>query len=95
MATAKGIERFFKAYPSQCPNQGALPGHLCCVRRPINRFTDYLGDKGLFDPLVTVPIYQELLDGYLRLLRHYRRVADGTWEVRAHSISRFLDRKAV
>ncbi len=46
--------------------------------------------KGLFDPLVSVPIYQELLDGYLQWLRHYRHAADGTLEVRAHSISRFL-----
>ena len=88
--TAKDIEGFFKAYPTQCRNQGPLEGHLRRVRYSINRFTDYLGDKGLFDPLVSVPIYQELLDGYLQWLRHYRHAADGTLEVRAHSIRRFL-----
>jgi site-specific recombinase XerD len=90
MVTANDIEGFFKAYASQCRNQGSLQGHLRRVRWSINRFTDYLGDKGLFDPLVSVPIYQELLDGYLRWLRRYRHVADGTLEVRAHSICRFL-----
>lgn len=90
MVTANDIEGFFKAYPSQCRNQGSLQGHLRRVRWSINRFTDYLGDKGLFDPLVSVPIYQALLDGYLRWLRRYRHVADGTLEVRAHSICRFL-----
>jgi site-specific recombinase XerD len=90
MVTAKDIEGFFKAYSSQCRNQGPLEGHLRRVRYSINRFTDYLGQKGFFDPLVSVSIYQELLDGYLQWLRHYRHVADGTLEVRAHSISRFL-----
>jgi integrase/recombinase XerD len=88
--TAKDIEGFFKAYPTQCRNQGPLQGHLGRVRYSINRFTDYLGDKGLFDPLVSVLIYQELLDGYLHWLRHYRHAADGTLEVRSHSIRRFL-----
>jgi site-specific recombinase XerD len=88
--TAKDIEGFFKEYPTQCRNQGPLEGHLRRVRYSINRFTDYLGGKGLFDPLVSVPIYQELLDGYLQWLRHYRHAADGTLEVRAHSIRRFL-----
>lgn len=88
--TAKDIEGFFKAYPSQCRNQGPLEGHLRRVRYSIHRFTDYLGQKGLFDPLVSIPIYQELLDGYLQWLRHYRHAADGTLQLRAHSISRFL-----
>ncbi len=90
MVTAKDIEGFFKTYPSQCRNQGPLVGHLRRVRYSINRFTAYLCDKGLFDPLVPAPIYQALLDGYLRWLRHYQHVADGTLQVRAHSISRFL-----
>jgi integrase/recombinase XerD len=86
----KDVEGFFKAYRSQCRNQGPLEAHLCRVRYSINRFTDYLGHKGLFDPLVQAPIYQELLDGYLQWLRHYRHAADGTLEVRAGSITRFL-----
>ena len=88
--TLKDVEGFFKAYPSQCRNQGQLEAYLCRVRYSINRFTDYLGGKGLFDPQVQVPIYQELLDDYLKWLRHYQHAADGTLEVRAHSITRFL-----
>jgi site-specific recombinase XerD len=67
-----------------------LQSHLRRVRYSINRFTDYLGQKGLFDPLVSVPIYQELVNGYLQWLRHYRNGADGTLRVRAYSIRRFL-----
>ena len=88
--TVKDVERFFKVYRSHCRNQGPLEDHLRRVRYSINRFTDYLGQKGLFDPLVQAPIYQQLLDGYLEWLRHYRHAADGTLAVRAHSISRFL-----
>jgi len=88
--TAKDIEGFFKAYPSQCRNHGQLAGQLRRVRYSINRFTDYLGSQGLFEPLVSVPIYQQLLDSYLQWLRHYHHAAEGTLELRAHSISRFL-----
>jgi site-specific recombinase XerD len=88
--TARDVEGFFKAYPSQCRNHGPLGDHLRRVRYSINRFTDYLGGKGLFDPLVQTPIYQELLDDYLQWLRHYQQAAAGTLEVRAGSITRFL-----
>jgi len=88
--TAKDIEGFFKAYPSRCRNQGSVQGHLRRVRYSIHRFTDYLGQKGLFDPLVSVPVHQQLLNGYLQWLRQYQHAADGTLELRAHSISRFL-----
>jgi len=86
----KDVERFIKAYRSQCRNHGSLEDHPRRLRYSINRFTDYLGQKGLFDPLVQAPIYQELLDDYLEWLRHYQHAADGTLEVRAHSITRFL-----
>ena len=88
--TAKDIEGFFKAYPSQCRKQGPLAGQLRRVRYSINRFTDYLVSKGLFEPLVSVPIYQQLLDDYLQWMRCYQHAAEGTLELRAHSISRFL-----
>jgi len=88
--TARDVEGFLKAYPSQCRNHGPLEAHLRRVRYSINRFTDYLGGQGLFDPLVQAPNYQELLDDYLKWLRHYQHAADGTLEVRAGSITRFL-----
>jgi site-specific recombinase XerD len=36
------------------------------------------------------PIYQPLLDAYLEWMRHYQHAADGTLQVRAHSITQFL-----
>ncbi len=90
MVTAKDIEGFFKVYPSLCRKQEPLEEHLRRVRHSINRFTAYLAQKGLFDPIVQAPIYRELLDDYLHWLRHYHHAADGTLEIRAHSITRFL-----
>jgi site-specific recombinase XerD len=90
IVTAKDVEGFFKVYPSRCRNQGPLEDHLRRVRHSINRFIAYLDQKGLFDPLEQEPIYQALLDDYLQWLRLYQHAADGTLEVRAHSISRFL-----
>jgi site-specific recombinase XerD len=90
MVTAKDIEGFFKAYPSRCRNRGLLEAHLRRVRYSINRFADYLKQKRLFDPLLQTPIYQQLLDDYLQWLRHYQHAADGTIEIRAHSITKFL-----
>jgi integrase/recombinase XerD len=90
IVTAKDVEGFFKVYPSRCRNRGPLEDHLRRVRHSINRFIAYLDQKGLFDPLVQAPIYQALLDDYLQWLRHYQHVGDGTLEVRAHSITRFL-----
>ncbi|MDZ7579262.1 MAG: hypothetical protein U5R30_01180 [Deltaproteobacteria bacterium] len=90
IVTAKDVEGFFKVYPSRCRNQGPLEDHLRRVRHSINRFITYLDQKGLFDPLVQAPSYQALLDDYLQWLRLYQHAADGTLEVRAHSITRFL-----
>lgn len=90
MVTAKNVEGFFKVYPSRCRNHGPLEDHLRRVRHSINRFTAYLDIKGLFDPLVQTPIYQSILDNYLTWLSNYQHAAEGTLEVRAHSITRFL-----
>lgn len=92
MVTAKDIEGFLKAYPSRCRSHDPLGDHLRRVCYSINRFTDYLGQKGLFDPLVQEPIYQDILDDYLEWLRHYQHVADGTLGARAGSITRSLQR---
>ena len=91
MVSIKDVDGFFKVYPSRSRNRGPLEDHLRRVRHSINRFTAYLNLKGLFDPLVQVPIYQTLLDDYLQWLRHDQHVVDGTLEIRAHSITRFLN----
>jgi integrase/recombinase XerD len=90
VVTAKDVEDFFNLYPSRCRNQGPIENHLRHVRYSINRFVAYLDQKGLFDPLVKAPVYQALLDDYLQWLQHYQHAADGTLQVRAHSITRFL-----
>lgn len=90
IVTAKDVEDFFKVYPFRCRNRGALESHLRRVRHSINRFTAYLDMKGLFVPLIKTPIYQALMDDYLQWLRLYQYASDGTLEVRANSISKFL-----
>ena len=57
----------------------------------VNRFLDYLRDSGLLDSLPQQKIYQPLLDGYLQWMRHYQHAADGTLQVRSHSITQFLE----
>jgi integrase/recombinase XerD len=90
MVTAKDVEDFFKVYPSRCRNRGPLVNHLRIVRHSINRFTAYLTQEGRFDLLMQTPIYQTLLNDYLQWLRNYQHATEGTLEVRAHSITRFL-----
>ena len=88
--TAKDIEAFLKAYPSRCRNRGPLEKHLRCVRWSVNRFIEYLGQKGLFLPLLQQAIYQPLLDAYLDWMCRHQHAATGTLELRAHSVSHFL-----
>jgi site-specific recombinase XerD len=87
---AKDVEGFFKAYPLRCVNRKPLEKHLRRVRYSVNRFTDYLRQRGLFDSLVKSPIYQPLLDAYLQWMRHYQHASEGTLEVRSHSMTQFL-----
>jgi len=89
--TVKDVEGFFKAYPSWCRNRGPLEEHLYRVRSSINRFTDYLHHKGLFDPLQRQAQYQPLVDAYLEWMRTYRHAAEGTVELRTHCIRQFLE----
>jgi site-specific recombinase XerD len=67
-----------------------LEKHLRRVRYSVNRFTDYLRQRGLFDSLVKSPIYQPLLDAYLQWMRHYQHASEGTLELRRHSMTQFL-----
>ena len=84
------VEGFFKTYPLRCVNRKPLEKHLRRVRYSVNRFTDYLRQRGLFDSLVKSPIYQPLLDAYLQWMRHYQHASEGTLEVRRHSMTQFL-----
>jgi len=84
------VEGFFKAYPLRCVNRKPLEKHLRRVRYSVNRFTDYLRQRGLFDSLVKSPIYQPLLDAYLQWMRHYQHASEGTLQLRSHSMTQFL-----
>ena len=84
------VEGFSRAYPWRCRNRGVRGKHLRRVGYSVNRFLAYLRDSGLLDSLPPKEIYQPLLGGYLQWMRHYQRAADGTLQVRSHSITQFL-----
>jgi len=84
------VEGFFRAYPLRCWNRGVREKHLRRVGYSVNRFLAYLRDSGLLDSLPPKEIYQPLLGGYLEWMRHYQHAADGTLQVRSHSITQFL-----
>ena len=65
---------------------------LRCVRWAINRFVDYLRQKGLFEQSLPAPLYQPLLDAYRTWMQQERRVGAGTLALRCHSLSGFLRR---
>jgi integrase/recombinase XerD len=84
------VEGFFRAYPLRCRNRGVGEKHLRRVGYSVNRFLVYLRASGLLDSLPQQKIYQPLLDGYLEWMRHYQHTANGTLQVRSHSITQFL-----
>ena len=84
------IAGFFKAYPWRCRNRRAPDKHVRRVHYSVNRFLAYLRDSGLSDSLPQWKIYQPLLDAYLQWMRRYQHVAEGTLQVRSHSITQFL-----
>ena len=89
--TAQDIERFHKAYPSRCRNRGPLQGHLRRVRHSVNRFVEYLDHMALFVRSPRRAIYQPLLDAYLQWMRRCQHAAEGTLELRARCLTRFLE----
>ena len=85
------VDDFFAAYPSWCWLRKPLKDRtLLRVRHSVRCFVEYLGEKGLFDPLIQQEIYQPLLDAYLAWMAHYQHVTVGTLELRAHFLTAFL-----
>ncbi len=84
------VAEFFAAYPSWCRRRSPLEGHLLRVRHSVSRFVEYLGEMGLFDPLLEREIHQPLLDAYLAWMAHYQHAAVGTLELRAQYLTAFL-----
>ncbi len=78
VVTAQDVEGFFRAYPLRCRNRGALEKHLRYVHGAIDRFIDYLREKGVFEPAVSSPLYQPLLDAYRTWMQQQRHVTAGT-----------------
>ena len=89
--SSRDIVGFFKTYPWRCRNRRAPEKHVRRVGYSVNRFLDYLRDSGLVDSLPQPKIYQPLLDAYLQWMRHYQHAAEGTLQVRSHSIAQFLE----
>lgn len=86
----KDVDGFFKAYPSRCRRRGPLEAHLRRVRHSVSRFAEYLGEKGLFDPLPPSEVFAPLLDAYLEWMQHHQHAAAGTLELRAQYLTVFL-----
>jgi integrase/recombinase XerD len=89
--TAPDIAGFFKVYPSRCRHRGPLERHLRQVRLAIHRFVAYLREQGRFDACDSPPLYQPLQVAYVEWMRRRQHAADGTLDVRARSIRKFLE----
>jgi integrase/recombinase XerD len=86
----KDVDRFFAAHSFRCRFRGPQESHLKRVRQSLSRFVEYLGEKGLFDPLPPGEIFEPLLAAYLEWMQHYQHAAAGTCELRAQYITVFL-----
>jgi integrase/recombinase XerD len=85
------VEDFLEAYPCRCRNRGPVEEHLKRVRHSVNRFVGFLQQRGFFDPLIPAPVYQPLLEDYLTWMREHQHAAEGTLDIRRHSVGRFLE----
>ena len=88
--SCKEVEGFVEAYPCGCRNRGRLEDHLKRVGHSLRRFVSFLSEKDLFDSSAPIPIYEPLLEAYLRWMRDHQHAAEGTLELRRHSVERFL-----
>lgn len=88
--TAKDIDGFFKAYPSRVRSQKPSEHRLRNIQWSINRFVKYLCHLQLYDPLVEFPIFQPLLESYLKWMCNYQHAAPGTLDRRSQSLKQFL-----
>jgi len=88
--TAEDIDGFFKAYPLRARSQKPSENRLRNIQWAINRFVKYLCHLQLFDSLVESPVFQPLLDSYLKWMRDCQHVAPGTLDRRSQSLKQFL-----
>jgi site-specific recombinase XerD len=88
--TTEDLDGFFRAYPGRCRHRGPREEHVRRVRWSVNRFVGYLKQQGPFVELAPQPIYAPLRDAYLDWMQCYQHAAPGTLEVRASSLTQFL-----
>jgi integrase/recombinase XerD len=86
----KDVDGFFEAYSSRCRHRGPPDAHLKRVRHSVSRFTKYLGEQGLFEPIPQDEIFRPLLDSYLEWMQHYQHAAAGTLVLRTQYLTAFL-----
>ncbi len=84
------LDEFFQAYPSRSRHRGSREEHVRRVRWSVNRFIQYVKRQDRFVDSAPQPIYASLRDAYLDWMDRYRHAATGTLEVRAHSLTQFL-----
>jgi integrase/recombinase XerD len=88
--SAEDVNGFLRKYPLRVQSREPSDNHLRRVQWPINRFVQYLRQLRLFDSSVESAIFQPLLDSYLEWMHDYQHAAPGTLDIRAHSLSQFL-----
>ncbi len=84
------VEGFVAVYPQRCRCRGVREDHLKRMGHSLSRFVEFLGELDLFDPRLATPVYQPLLDDYLRWMREHQHAAEGTLDIRRLGVSRFL-----
>ncbi len=84
------VEAFIRAYPGRCRCRSDQEKHLKRMRHSLSRFVEHLRHRDLFDSLVETPVYQPVLDEYLRWMRDHQHAAKGTLELRQFGAARFL-----
>ncbi len=84
------VEGFIAVYPERCRCRGVREDHLKRMGYSLSRFVEFLRERDLYDPLLRLPVYQALLDDYLRWMREHQHAAEGTLERRELGVSRFL-----
>jgi integrase/recombinase XerD len=88
--SCQDVDDFLAAYPGRCRNRGPLADHLKRIRHSLSRFVAFLRNRDMFDPQQVTPVYQPLLEAYLRWMRERQYAADATMELRCRSVKRFL-----
>lgn len=84
------VEGFVAVYPERCGCRGVQAEHLKRMGHSLNRLVEFLRQRGLFDSLPEVFVYQPLLGEYLRWMREHQHAARGTIELRRRGVSHFL-----